>query len=385
MLSRAIWKTQKLLLPPFVFPVNEIAVDGVRSLHFEGPPFRGKPTRVFAFYGVPKEAAAGKVPAMVLVHGGGGSAFADWVKLWNSRGYAAIAFDHGGHLPVKENGEWKVNPDGGPPMGECDQMDEPISDQWMYHAVADTLLAHSLLLSFPEVDPERTGITGISWGAVVTSIAVALDSRFKFAAPVYGCGFISEDFGDGTLFVGRSAPPETVARWRELWDPAQWLPRVEIPLLWVNGTNDFAFTPRAWRLSHRLPRGPRTLSLQVEMPHGHDGPGESPEEIRAFADSLCKNGAPLAVVLRHGTEGCRAWAEFQSPALMRGADLNYTGDGGPWQERKWHIVPATIESGRASAPVPDGATAWFFNLIDKRGLVVSSEHESVQDSARPAG
>lgn len=30
---------------------------------------------------------------MVLVHGGEGTAFAKWVRLWNERGYAAIAMD----------------------------------------------------------------------------------------------------------------------------------------------------------------------------------------------------------------------------------------------------------------------------------------------------
>ena len=29
----------------------------------------------------------------------------------------------------------------------------PLKEQWMYHSVADTILAHSLLRSLPEVDP----------------------------------------------------------------------------------------------------------------------------------------------------------------------------------------------------------------------------------------
>ena len=36
---------------------------------------------------------------MVLVHGGGGTAFAEWVKAWTSRGYAAIAMDTCGQIP----------------------------------------------------------------------------------------------------------------------------------------------------------------------------------------------------------------------------------------------------------------------------------------------
>src|SRR5438128_559042 len=65
------------------------APDGVRALFFDAPPWHGKPTRAFAWYGVPANLKPGeKVPAVVLVHGGGGTAFANWVTMWNKRGYA---------------------------------------------------------------------------------------------------------------------------------------------------------------------------------------------------------------------------------------------------------------------------------------------------------
>ncbi|MCX6946111.1 MAG: hypothetical protein NT173_15330, partial [Opitutales bacterium] len=66
---------------------------GVRAVLFDGPAYQGKPTRVFAWIGFPKLEPGRKAPGMVLVHGGGGTAFADWVRLWTSRGYAAIAMD----------------------------------------------------------------------------------------------------------------------------------------------------------------------------------------------------------------------------------------------------------------------------------------------------
>ena len=39
---------------------------------------------------MPEHKRGEKVPGMVLVHGGGGTAFASWVKRWNDRGYAAM-------------------------------------------------------------------------------------------------------------------------------------------------------------------------------------------------------------------------------------------------------------------------------------------------------
>lgn len=51
-----------------------------------------------------------------------------------------------------------------------------------HHATADRILANSLLRSLPEVDADRLGLMGISWG-VITSTVVGIDTRFAFAIP----------------------------------------------------------------------------------------------------------------------------------------------------------------------------------------------------------
>ena len=87
------WDLNTLFKTPQFQPAADFDTDGVRGIFFDGLPWKGKPTRVFAFLGMPDHTAGEKVPAMVLIHGGGGTAFAKWVKFWNSRGYAAIAMD----------------------------------------------------------------------------------------------------------------------------------------------------------------------------------------------------------------------------------------------------------------------------------------------------
>ena len=72
-----------------MYPAPEFESKGVRGIFYDGLPWKGKPTRVFAWYGSPPVPKETKLPAMVLVHGGGGTAFADWVRLWTGRGYAA--------------------------------------------------------------------------------------------------------------------------------------------------------------------------------------------------------------------------------------------------------------------------------------------------------
>jgi len=377
------WNVVDLKQPPAVSPppVEVTTPEGIRALCFEGPPYHGKPTRVFAFYGAPQGAdSKHKVPAVVLVHGAGGTAFLDWVRLWNSRGYAAIAFDNEGNLPIGHRDSWQRNPQGGPQRTDIAGLDQPVADQWMYHAVADTILAHSLIRAFPEVDSERIGITGISWGAVVMANAVSLDDRFQFAAAVYGCGYLSEDFDDGSRFIGSKQSWEDVGprvtAWGELWDPARFLPQAKLPVLWIGGLKDFAFTPRSRQLSYRAASGPHTLSLRSEMIHGHGGPGESPQEILVFANSIVKGELPLATVTPTRSNGSIAWVDFESKSPIRKAALIFTRDTGRWQERRWETQPAEMTGHHVSAQIPPDAGTYFFNLTDDSGLVVSSEHEN---------
>jgi dienelactone hydrolase len=377
--ERAIpWKMESLDAPPKWKRLERPKADGVQAITFEGLPFRGKPTRVFAWLGLPPLQAGQKAPAMVLIHGGGGTAFEEWVRLWVSRGYAAIAMDTCGQLPVGTYGDWVHDPQGGPPgWGGLDQVDWSPEDQWTYHAVADAILAHSLIRSLPEVDSERTGVTGISWGGYLTCIVAGVDRRFKLAVPVYGCGFYRD-----TIFANELAKlsPDHAQQWLDRWDPSAYLGEAEMPFLWVTGSNDFAYPMNALQESYRLPTGPRWLCIRLRMPHGHGGPGENPEEIRVFADSILKGGPPLPTITSEGRSETNAWVTFTAKVPILRAELNYTKDAGRWQDRKWESEPVQLESGRAMAALPEGTRVFYFNLVDERNCVVSTEHEVIPSS-----
>lgn len=248
----------------------------------------------------------------------------------------------------------------------------PSEDQWTYHAVADAILAHSLICYLPEVDPERTGVTGISWGGYLTCIVAGVDRRFKLAVPVYGCGFYRDTVFEGDLI---RLSPEDAARWMAWWDPSVYLGNAECPMLWVTGSNDFAYTLNALQASYRLPKGLRSLCIRLRMPHGHGGAGENPEEIRVFADSLFKRGIPLPAITGSGREGTTVWATFAAKVPLVKAELNYTKDTGRWQDRKWESIGASQSDGRVTANLPEGAGVYYFNLFDQRDCVVSTEHQ----------
>ena len=345
----------------------------IKPIFFTGLPFRGKPTRVFAWLGIPHLKPGEKAPGVVLVHGGGGTAFEEWVQLWVQRGYAAIAMDTCGQVPVGNNAQWVHDEQGGPPgWGGFDQIDWPLADQWTYHAVADVILAHSLLRSLPEVDPARIGVTGISWGGYLTSLVAGVDPRFKFAVPVYGCGFYLD-----TIFADElnKLTPEQRDRWMRWWDPSMYLPDAAMPFLWVTGATDHFYPLVALQKSYQSTRGARTLSIRVQMPHGH-GPGEQPEEIRVFADSLFKGGPPLPRITAQGADGSKVWAGYTADVAIVKAELNYTKDAGRWQDRKWESQSADLSQTRVTATLPAGTRVYYLNLFDARGVVVSTEHQT---------
>jgi hypothetical protein len=155
-----------------------------------------------------------------------------------------------------------------------------------------------------------------------------------------------------------------------------------MPMLWVTGTNDFAYPMDSLQKSYRLPDSTRTLCLRVRMKHAHGGPGENPDEIRAMAEAILKGGTSLARVTSSGRHGREVWATFESERPIVKAELNYTTDVGKWQQRHWQSIPAALDTGRASATLSADVTVYYFNLIDAHELVVSSEHEAIP-SATP--
>ena len=304
--DRTMWDAKALGAVPQTFAVTQTCADargpveGVQPVFVEGEPWRGRPTRMFAWWGLPKGASAErKVPAMVLVHGGGGSAFYRWVKLWNDRGYAAISIDTcgcvGGNVYGNEHRGHRRHAWAGPEgWGGYDQTDEAVADQWTYHAVAAVVRANSFIRSRPGVDPERVGLTGVSWGGYLTCIAASVDRRFAFAAPVYGTGFLTEPdaaWMENPKTSTSRMDPGVRERWTALWDPRHYLSGIAKPVLWLDGTNDGNFSIPSLVRSQSLVTAPQTAMLRINWPHCHGAVSEAPPELFAFADSLLK-GAP---------------------------------------------------------------------------------------------
>jgi len=344
-----------------------------RTLFYAGEPFEGKPTRVYACYATPGTLSGDSskdknLPGIVLVHGGGGKAFPRWAELWASRGYAAIAMDLSGsgkpHQPQT---------DAGPRQKDevIFRTDAPATDQWSYHAVASVIRAHSLLRSFPEVDSERTAITGISWGGYLTCIVAGLDDRFKAAVPVYGCGFLSEN--SHWLSYFEKMPEESRDNWVRLWDPSQYVGSATMPMLFVNGGKDFAYPPDSHARTYALVKTLKNLCFLPDLNHGHLF--DNPPAIEHFIRHHLEGGAPLARIAEPEVKENQVSAQVDSHTKLIKAELHYTTNHipGPAKSRVWTTLPAQITDHTIHATLPaEQPSIWFLNVTDDRKATTSS-------------
>lgn len=370
--------------------VEWISKDGaVQSLLYEGERFKGKETQVFAFYASPRTldptSKAQKFPGVVLIHGGGGTAFAEWTWLWAKRGYAAIAMDLAGARPPapeygadgrplsnahKPEGRTRL-PNGGPDHGRVEKFDcigGDGSDDWPFHAAASVIRAHNVLRAFPEVDAERTAVTGISWGGYTTCLVASLDPRFKAAVPVYGCGFLYE--GESVQKPSIDSLGDRREAWVREYDPSSLLPRCSVPILFVNGTNDVHYPLDSYLKTYDVVKSEKAMRIEVNMRHGHP-PGWAPKEIGLFIDSKCMGGKPLPVIANPVVQDGRVTAGVDGEVLS--AALHYTTDSGLRSQRKWQTLPLAVKGQEISGEAPPGeANTWFVTATDAREAMVSS-------------
>ena len=363
------WDIAALSKAPPLHDTDLRPATGLKQFFYEGAESKGQPTWVFAYYGVPPgEQPQGGWPAVVCAHGGGGTAYPEWVRFWNKRGYAAIAMDLEGHLPGGTSHQVEGNfptdqghDHAGPARKDYfGDRDLPAAEQWFYHAVADVIRANSLLRSFPEIDANKIGLTGISWGGTIVSAVAGLDPRFAFVIPVYGAGFIHESDYPGLAqwFPPTNMTAEQFADYKAKWDPSAHLPHARMPMLFVSSVADPVFQVDIFSRSAAAAGGPSTLCLRPFLIHAHGSGWDDAPEIAAFADSVVKGGPPLPTVeVPQVDEAGVVHAKYEGD--FSEAWVYFTTAGGIMKNRKWDFIKCRLSAGEAVAekPLPPTTTA----------------------------
>ena len=377
-----VWDLKALFKTPRIHKTEERPAKGLRSFFYEGATYKGKPTWVFAYYSTPEgDPPPGGWPAVICAHGGGGTAYPEWVRFWNNRGYAALAMDLEGHLPGGKahqvEGNFPVgegHPNAGPSrvdwFGDRGLPDE---EQWFYHAVADVIRANSLLRAVKVVNSAKIGLTGISWGGTVVSAVAGLDPRFAFVVPVYGSGYIHQSDNPG---LSQWFPPGnmTASQFRDYqtkWDPSAHLPYARMPMLFVTSVADPVFQIDIFSKAAKAAKGSSLLCIRPWMIHANGNGWSDPVEIGQFADSVVKGGPALPRLGKPMIDPSSRITRtpFTGRDRITEAWIYFTTAKSTWKSRKWHFIQCSIAEKElvAQKALPEETTAFLVYVFHDAG------------------
>lgn len=380
-----LWQTPQFDYEPSLDfgTANGVDVSSVKGIFITSPiKYNGKKTKIAAYLGFPNGIKDGeKVPAIVLVHGGLGTAIPDWVKYWNDLGFAAISIDTEGAEPI--NGVSNYNNahisenrykgdetyTNGPTNNSFGDYKQDLENQWMYHATSATILACSLISSFDCVDTQKIGITGISWGGMITNIVVGYDDRFSFAMPVYGALSLTESNSGFSTIYANSENDNISAR---RWDTLAPLKQTNCKVFEVNGTQDPAFSFDA---SSRCAEASNGFCLfKKKFTHGQEY-GAYEENLPFFAKYFCGMESEYVEVMHNPTY------QDTTLSLMTYGDVTidsikiyYTTDGKPSKTATWRARNVTVINGvyDYSLNVPTESTYFYVSVCYNNNLEVST-------------
>lgn len=254
--------------------------------------------RVFCYIGAPTN--NNSAPGLVCVHGGGGHAYAKYTLEAVRQGYAAIAIDTEGYMNVKggsnyseADASYAKDTLGHVGKDSFNNVEGSLTEQWLYYAVMDTALANSVLRSMSNVDESKVGITGISWGGLITSTAICYDYRYAFAAPVYISFHVSESWS--ASLAGLPDKPYADA----LWQDADLLAQSPVPTLIITSEFDhWASVDTAMASANDLLHG--DLLIKPGLEHGQQQ-GASISEIYHFGYSIINEEDGFIAVVNEPT------------------------------------------------------------------------------------
>lgn len=316
-------------------------------------------TTTFAILGKPTtEMPKGGYPAIVLLHGGAGQVYPNWVRYWTDKGYVAIAPDLFGN-ELSENLTKRVNPDGGPDETHSGSInDDPTAPQnsWVYHSVANAIRCNTILRSLDYVNKNQIGITGISWGGYITCIVSGVDKRFSAFAPIYASGFIYQSPKWSGIFGGANRQA-----WIDAYDPSSYLPYATKPILFVSGVDDNCFTVEHRQRSADLVKGKTFYSQRYGLEHGYYW--DKTYEVYAFMQHVLRGEDTVIDVKDVSYANGKAYIELKNPEKVEMMNLVYTTSeqlnmlSCPFQTQE-----VSVQSGVIEVSLPRGTTAFTFEF-----------------------
>ena len=371
--SDSVFDLKAILAPPLkARTLKKSDKDGIvtEEVMFHSENDGGKDVEIFAFFSYPKDGS--KLPAFIWNQGGLGQASASRTEFGARRGYAAMCIDF--PLPGYRS-------TGGYPITSGLEVGAEPKKAPIYHGAVALLRAVSFLEARPEVDKDRIGMAGSSWGGFYTTLMAGVDPRLKAASCMFGCGGLelgnfwwdNQGWDDKRDKVYRE-------RWRTTLDPARRLATSKTAVAWFTGANDQFYWLPSVIASHERAAGPKHLSLVPNWKHALTP--EVDEQVFAWLDVHLK-GAPAFVTVfpvaepeLNGRLQPAQWAfkNTSSRKIVRAEAAVSHGDAGNWIARYWKTIPAEIQGDKCLVRQPKGGYPYYMfgTVIDSDGFRYST-------------
>lgn len=351
------------------------------EVRFTSHQWRGKPVRIFGFYAHPVS-HAGRLPALLLVHGGGGYATVDRVLEAASRGYAALSIDLPGGGLQRDGKSRSTGPD--MTVRQLFTVKPDLTDNYIYNAVLAQMRSISFLRGRPEVDGDRIGLLGISWGGATGLITTALDKRVACFVNLYGSGYLRGGSTWHSYFD--RLPEEEFDAWEANFDASVYVADISVPVLGVTGTNDNCYYLNRFMRTLQAIQPTPDLILRANLDHK--------------VDDVARDGYYkwLAVKLRgEHAASPPALGGWRTAAVDGGAKVGVRGKGAVavkkaevwygevsnvgWTDRRWRRAPCAPDASgswwTATIPLPTQVTYAYANVLFVNGAVLSTPVHSL--------
>jgi hypothetical protein len=255
------------------------------------------------------------------------------------------------------------------------------SYNYLVHAVAAARNGITYLTQRKEVDPERIGMIGLSWGGVLTLLTNGQDSRLKAAVNVFGAGYIPE----GCTWEDRffTMTPYDKERWDTFIDPKNFLASQHAPILFITGTNDHCYYLPTFQKSYADVSVEKGYWLVPNLRHKFLDSAQGP--ALAWLDGKLKKGSATGIfpqikelaLFEKGADRVVIPVKTAPAQPVKSVRLYYT-EGGPlqWTAKKWREVSPQQEDGVYYFSLPaklfQPELLYYVSVKDNRGSAAST-------------
>ncbi len=352
----------------------------VEEVYYHSRPYKGIQSRIFGYFCYPAHTKK-KLPAILLVHGGGGTAHLGRTISWARRGYAVLTIDLPGRGDQRRNSR-STGPDMDVP--NLLRIKPDLSYNYLVHAVAAARNGITYLTQRKEVDSSRIGMVGLSWGGVITLLTNGQDKRLKTAVNVFGAGYIPE----GCTWQDRFdvMTKNELELWYAFIDPKNFLKTQHAPILFVTGTNDHCYYLPTFQKSYAEVPVPKKILLIPNLRHRFLPYLQ--RIVWSWLDCKLKYGGsfpevtPLSV-FKKGNDKLIIPVVATTNSEVEKITLYYTeGEPSRWTKRHWRSMENSYyEDGVYYFGIPTSMVnpelLYFVTVKDSKGAAVSTPIRSI--------